>query len=115
MSQALQQLLDLLNLEKLEEGLFRGQSQDLGLRQVFGGQVVGQALSAAKQTVPPERFVHSFHSYFLLPGDSQKPIIYDVETLRDGNSFSARRVSAIQNGRSIFLHDGIFSDSGKRF
>ncbi|QIZ52077.1 acyl-CoA thioesterase II [Dickeya zeae] len=108
MSQALQQLLDLLNLEKLEEGLFRGQSQDLGLRQVFGGQVVGQALSAAKQTVPPERFVHSFHSYFLLPGDSQKPIIYDVETLRDGNSFSARRVSAIQNGRSIFYMTASF-------
>ncbi|ADM97401.1 acyl-CoA thioesterase II [Dickeya dadantii] len=108
MSQALQNLLDLLNLEKLEEGLFRGQSQDLGLRQVFGGQVVGQALSAAKQTVPAERFIHSFHSYFLLPGDSQKPIIYDVETLRDGNSFSARRVSAIQNGRSIFYMTASF-------
>ncbi|SLM63971.1 MULTISPECIES: acyl-CoA thioesterase II [Dickeya] len=108
MSQALQNLLDLLHLEKLEEGLFRGQSQDLGLRQVFGGQVVGQALSAAKQTVPAERFVHSFHSYFLLPGDSQKPIIYDVETLRDGNSFSARRVSAIQNGRSIFYMTASF-------
>ncbi|WP_042859083.1 acyl-CoA thioesterase II [Dickeya sp. NCPPB 3274] len=108
MSQALQNLLDLLNLEKLEEGLFRGQSQDLGLRQVFGGQVVGQALSAAKQTVPADRFIHSFHSYFLLPGDSQKPIIYDVETLRDGNSFSARRVSAIQNGRSIFYMTASF-------
>ncbi|MGM3161301.1 acyl-CoA thioesterase II [Dickeya undicola] len=108
MSQALQNLLELLNLEKLEEGLFRGQSQDLGLRQVFGGQVVGQALSAAKQTVPADRFVHSFHSYFLLPGDSQKPIIYDVETLRDGNSFSARRVSAIQNGRSIFYMTASF-------
>ncbi|MGM3174968.1 acyl-CoA thioesterase II [Dickeya lacustris] len=108
MSQALKNLLDLLHLEKLEEGLFRGQSQDLGLRQVFGGQVVGQALSAAKQTVPAERFVHSFHSYFLLPGDSQKPIIYDVETLRDGNSFSARRVSAIQNGRSIFYMTASF-------
>ncbi|WP_033575989.1 acyl-CoA thioesterase II [Dickeya chrysanthemi] len=108
MSQALQHLLDLLHLEKLEEGLFRGQSQDLGLRQVFGGQVVGQALSAAKQTVPPERAIHSFHSYFLLPGDSQKPIIYDVETLRDGNSFSARRVSAIQNGRSIFYMTASF-------
>lgn len=80
MSQSLQHLLDLLHLEKLEEGLFRGQSDDLGLRQVFGGQVVGQAMSAAKQTVPVERNIHSFHSYFLLPGDSQKPIIYDVET-----------------------------------
>ena len=96
MSQALKNLLTLLNLEKIEEGLFRGQSEDLGLRQVFGGQVVGQALYAAKETVPEERLVHSFHSYFLRPGDSKKPIIYDVETLRDGNSFSARRVAAIK-------------------
>ena len=94
MSLALKNLLTLLNLEKIEEGLFRGQSEDLGLRQVFGGQVVGQALYAAKETVPEERLVHSFHSYFLRPGDSQKPIIYDVEVLRDGNSFSARRVAA---------------------
>ena len=84
MSQALKNLLTLLNLEKIEEGLFRGQSEDLGLRQVFGGQVVGQALYAAKETVPEERLVHSFHSYFLRPGDSKKPIIYDVETLLDG-------------------------------
>ncbi|ATA24928.1 acyl-CoA thioesterase II [Brenneria goodwinii] len=102
MSQALQNLLDLLNLEKIEEGLFRGNSDDLGLRRVFGGQVVGQAMSAAKQTVPTDRKIHSLHSYFLLPGDSQKPIIYDVENLRDGNSFSARRVNAIQNGKPIF-------------
>ncbi|VTN06910.1 Acyl-CoA thioesterase 2 [Raoultella ornithinolytica] len=71
MSQALTNLLALLNLEKIEEGLFRGQSEDLGLRQVFGGQVVGQALYAAKETVPAERLIHSFHSYFLRPGDSQ--------------------------------------------
>lgn len=108
MSQALQNLLNLLNLEKLEEGLFRGQSEDLGLRQVFGGQVVGQALYAAKQTVPNERIIHSFHSYFLRPGDSQKAIIYDVETLRDGQSFSARRVSAIQNGHPIFYMTASF-------
>lgn len=108
MSQALQNLLDLLDLEKIEEGLFRGQSEDLGLRQVFGGQVVGQALYAAKQTVPDERSVHSFHSYFLRPGDSSKPIVYDVETLRDGNSFSARRVSAIQHGKPIFYMTASF-------
>ncbi|AFJ47939.1 acyl-CoA thioesterase II [Shimwellia blattae] len=108
MSHALDTLLALLNLEKLEEGLFRGQSQDLGLRQVFGGQVVGQALYAATDTVPSERFVNSFHSYFLRPGDSQKPIIYDVEVLRDGNSFSARRVSAIQNGKPIFYMTASF-------
>ncbi|MBJ3814831.1 acyl-CoA thioesterase II [Shimwellia pseudoproteus] len=108
MSQALNTLLALLNLEKIEDGLFRGQSQDLGLRQVFGGQVVGQALYAATDTVPSERLVHSFHSYFLRPGDSQKPIIYDVEVLRDGNSFSARRVAAIQNGKPIFYMTASF-------
>lgn len=108
MSQALSNLLALLNLEKIEEGIFRGQSEDLGLRQVFGGQVVGQALYAAKETVPIDRLVHSFHSYFLRPGDSQKPIVYDVETLRDGNSFSARRVAAIQNGKPIFYMTASF-------
>lgn len=108
MSQALSNLLALLNLEKIEEGLFRGQSEDLGLRQVFGGQVVGQALYAAKETVPSERLVHSFHSYFLRPGDSAKPIIYDVEVLRDGNSFSARRVAAVQNGKPIFYMTASF-------
>lgn len=108
MSQALQHLLELLKLEKIEEGLFRGQSEDLGLRQIFGGQVVGQALSAAKQTVEAGRGLHSFHSYFLLPGDSRQPIVYDVQNLRDGNSFSARRVSAIQNGKPIFFMTASF-------
>lgn len=115
MSQALKKLLDLLFLEKIEEGIFRGQSEDLGLRQVFGGQVVGQAIYAAKQTVPAERAVHSFHSYFLRPGDSSKPIIYDVETLRDGNSFSARRVSAIQNGNPIFYMTASFQSPEEGF
>lgn len=103
MSQALKNLLTLLNLEKIEEGLFRGQSEDLGLRQVFGGQVVGQALYAAKETVLEERLVHSFHSYFLRPGDSKKPIIYDVETLRDGNSFSARRLLLFKTANRFFI------------
>ncbi|QUJ66640.1 acyl-CoA thioesterase II [Photobacterium sp. GJ3] len=102
MSKELNELLNLLHLEQLEQGLFRGQSEHLGLPQVYGGQVIGQSLSAAKETVPEQRFVHSFHSYFLLPGDPQKPIIYDVENLRDGKSFSTRRVQAIQNGRPIF-------------
>ena len=115
MSQALQNLLDLLDLEKIEEGLFRGQSEDLGLRQVFGGQVVGQALYAAKQTVPDERSVHSLHSYFLSTGDSSKPIVYDVETLRDGNSFSARRVSAIQHGKPIFYMTASFQSPEEGF
>lgn len=115
MSQALKNLLTLLNLEKIEEGLFRGQSEDLGLRQVFGGQVVGQALYAAKETVPDERLVHSFHSYFLRPGDSKKPIIYDVETLRDGNSFSARRVALFKTANLIFLYDCLFPGTRSGF
>ncbi len=102
MSKPLRELLSLLQLEQLEEGLFRGQSENLGLPQVYGGQVIGQALSAARYTVEETRTVHSFHSYFLYPGDPEKPIIYDVENLRDGRSFSTRRVKAIQNGRPIF-------------
>lgn len=102
MSQELQNLLTQLNLEPLEKGLFRGQSENLGLPHVYGGQVLGQALSAANQTVDNSRKVHSFHSYFLLAGDTSKPIVYDVENLRDGNSFSTRRVKAIQDGRPIF-------------
>ncbi|MCS5855262.1 thioesterase family protein [Klebsiella pneumoniae subsp. pneumoniae] len=105
MSQALSNLLALLDLEKIEEGLFRGQSEDLGLRQVFGGQVVGQALYAAKETVPVERLVHSFHSYFLRPGDSQKPIVYDVEVLRDGNSFQRPSGSRHPEREADFLYD----------
>ncbi len=115
MSQTLNNLLNLLNLESIEEGLFRGQSEDLGLRQVFGGQVVGQALYAAKQTVPNDRAVHSFHSYFLRPGDSSKPIIYDVEILRDGNSFSARRVKAVQAGKPIFYMTASFQSQEQGF
>ncbi|KLV05347.1 MULTISPECIES: acyl-CoA thioesterase II [Photobacterium] len=102
MSKELNELLNLLQLEQIEQGLFRGQSEHLGLPQVYGGQVLGQALSAAKETVEEDRQVHSFHSYFLRPGDPHKPIIYDVETLRDGVSFSTRRVKAIQYGRPIF-------------
>jgi len=102
MSQVLQQLLDLLTLETIEQGIYRGQSQDLGFRALFGGQVMGQALSAAQETVSEERFVHSLHSYFLRPGDATKPVVYEVENIRDGKSFSTRRVQAIQNGKAIF-------------
>ncbi|ARD23097.1 MULTISPECIES: acyl-CoA thioesterase II [Shewanella] len=102
MSQVLNDLLSLLSLEQIELGLFRGQSQDLGFGHVFGGQVMGQALSAAKQTVNEDRHVHSLHSYFLRAGDEKLPIVYDVENMRDGGSFSARRVKAIQKGRPIF-------------
>jgi acyl-CoA thioesterase II len=95
-------LVNLLALERIEENLFRGQSQDLGWGTVFGGQVLGQALSAAAQTVPPERHVHSMQAYFLRPGDVAKPIVYDVDRIRDGSSFSTRRVVAIQSGKPIF-------------
>src|SRR6266566_1013214 len=102
MANVLDDLVSLLALEKLEENLFRGQSQDLGWGAVFGGQVLGQALSAAVQTVPPERHVHSLHAYFLRPGDVTKPIVYDVDRIRDGGSFTTRRVVAIQSGKAIF-------------
>ncbi len=102
MNKPLTELLNILQLEQLDTRLFRGQSEMLGLPQIYGGQVLGQALSAARHTVSNDRFVHSFHSYFLYPGDPTKDIIYDVENLRDGQSFSTRRVKAIQNGRPIF-------------
>lgn len=98
----------LLELETLEKGLYRGQSWDLGFRALFGGQVLGQALKAAWQSVPAGRVAHSFHSYFLLPGDAKQPVVYDVEVVRDGKSFSARRVKAIQNGRNIFYMTASF-------
>ena len=102
MTRVLAELVELLALERIEENLFRGQSQDLGWGQVFGGQVLGQALSAATQTVPADRRVHSLHAYFLRPGDAQRPIVYDVDRIRDGASFTTRRVVAVQNGRPIF-------------
>lgn len=98
----LAELVDLLALEQIEVNLFRGRSQDLGWGTVFGGQVLGQALSAAAQTVPPDRSVHSLHAYFLRPGDTRRPILYDVDRIRDGRSFTTRRVVAIQNGEAIF-------------
>ena len=98
----LEELLNLLELEKIEENIYRGQSQDLGFGAVFGGQVLGQALSAAYRTVPEDRSVHSLHAYFLRPGDALKPIVYDVDCIRDGKSFTTRRVVAIQKGRAIF-------------
>src|SRR5690606_30692742 len=102
MSFTIQGLLGIFNLEELELNLFRGQSPATGLQRVFGGQVIGQALTAAQKTVDPERFVHSLHCYFLLGGDPSIPIVYHVERIRDGGSFTTRRVTAIQHGRPIF-------------
>lgn len=108
MTQALDKLVALLGMEMLEENLFRGRSQDLGFPQLFGGQVLGQALSAASQTVDPVRQVHSLHGYFLRPGDAKRPVVYQVDRVRDGGSFTTRRISAIQNGKTIFFCSASF-------
>ena len=102
MSSSIQGLLDIFNLEELELNLFRGQSPRTGLQRVFGGQVIGQALTAAQRTVESGRLVHSLHCYFILGGDPEIPILYEVERTRDGSSFTTRSVVAIQHGRPIF-------------
>ncbi|MDT0501715.1 MULTISPECIES: acyl-CoA thioesterase II [unclassified Halomonas] len=112
---ALNDLVDLLGLEPLEENLFRGRSQDLGLPQLFGGQVLGQALSAATQTVAAARRPHSLHGYFLRPGDPHRPVVYQVEAVRDGGSFATRRITAIQKGRPIFFCSASFHDAEQGF
>ncbi|MND27708.1 Acyl-CoA thioesterase 2 [compost metagenome] len=108
MSHVLDDLVDLLSLEAIEENLFRGRSQDLGFRQLYGGQVLGQSLSAASQTVEEARHVHSLHGYFLRPGDAAMPVVYSVDRVRDGGSFSTRRVTAIQKGQPIFTCSASF-------
>jgi acyl-CoA thioesterase-2 len=95
-------LLDLLELEELDVDLYRGRQPDTKMQRVFGGQVAAQALRSVAHTVGPDLHVHSLHSYFLLPGDTAVPIVYDVERIRDGRSFATRRVVARQHGRSIF-------------
>ncbi len=102
MASALDNLLELLDLEELEVNIFRGRSPQEGWQRVFGGQVLGQALVAATRTVEEERVAHSLHGYFLRPGDPTRPILYDVDRIRDGKSFTTRRVVAIQHGRAIF-------------
>ena len=108
MTSTVPELLDLLTLERLEENLFRGQSRDIGTKYVFGGQVLGQALSAAQATIQDERDAHSIHAYFLRAGDIDAPIVYQVDRTRDGGSFSVRRVTAIQHGQPIFFMAGSF-------
>jgi acyl-CoA thioesterase-2 len=99
-NETLHALIRQLDLEQLEVNLFRGQSRDMWGPRVFGGQVIGQALVAAERTIEG-RLPHSLHAYFLLPGDVDAPIVYQVERIRDGRSFSARRVQAVQHGRPI--------------
>lgn len=108
MSAAMQELLDILDLEPLERNLFRGRSPKVTWQRVFGGQVVGQALVAAQRTVPANRFVHSLHGYFMRPGDPSIPIVYEVDRIRDGTSFTTRRVVAIQHGHAIFSLEASF-------
>jgi acyl-CoA thioesterase-2 len=102
MTNVLDELVQLLALERIEEDLFRGESQNLGWGAVYGGQVLGQALSAAAQTVPKEREVHSLQAYFLRPGDVNRSVVYEVDRIREGGSFTTRRVVAIQGGHAIF-------------
>src|SRR3954452_19894350 len=93
----LDELVDLLDLEPIEVNIFRGVSPDESRQRVFGGQVAGQALVAASRTVPSDRLVHSLHAYFLRSGDPTTPILYEVDRIRDGQSFTTRRVIAIQH------------------
>ncbi len=102
MMNSLDGLVDLLGLEQIDENLYRGRSEDPGWGQLYGGHVLGQALAAAQKTVDPARRVHSLHSYFLLTGDVTRPVIYEVDRIRDGGTFTTRRVVAKQKGRPIF-------------
>jgi len=95
-------LLKLLDLEPIEVNIYRGHNRDIGSGRVFGGQVLAQALVAAQRTVEEERTAHSMHGYFILPGDLSQPIVYFVDRLRDGRSFTTRQVTGIQHGRAIF-------------
>jgi acyl-CoA thioesterase-2 len=101
MSDAVEDLIQILDLEKIEENLFRGHSPDESWQRVFGGQVIGQALVAAYRTVE-DRICHSLHGYFIRPGDPKIPIVYEVDRARDGKSFTTRRVVGIQHGKQIF-------------
>ncbi|MBL8576586.1 MAG: acyl-CoA thioesterase II [Mesorhizobium sp.] len=105
---AMQELLSILDLERLEHNLFRGRSPKLDWQRVFGGQTIAQALVAAQRTVDADRHVHSLHGYFMRPGDTKVPIIYEVDRIRDGGSFTTRRVVAIQHGHAIFSLEASF-------
>jgi acyl-CoA thioesterase II len=108
MGKALDALLDLLDLEQIEVNIFRGRSPDERRQRVFGGQVAGQALVAAGRTVPADRPVHSLQAYFIRPGDPAVPLVYLVDRVRDGRSFTTRRVSAVQHGQAIFTLSASF-------
>lgn len=115
MPQSVIELIDLLDLEEIEVGLFRARQPDTQLQRVFGGQVLSQALIAAARTVSVSRVLHSLHAYFLLPGRTDIPIVYDVEAVRDGGSFSSRRVVARQGGKVIFYLSSSFHETEEGF
>ncbi|MEQ8295165.1 MAG: acyl-CoA thioesterase II [Nitratireductor sp.] len=108
MSPAMQELLAILDLERLEHNLFRGRSPQTAWQRVFGGQTIGQALVAAQRTVDADRQVHSLHGYFMRPGDTKVPIVYEVDRIRNGGSFTTRRVVAVQHGKAIFSLEASF-------
>jgi acyl-CoA thioesterase II len=110
MTATLDDLLELVDLEPIEHNIYRGFNRDIGSGRVFGGQVLSQALVAARRTVEGARDAHSLHAYFILAGDLEVPIVYFVDALRDGGSFSTRRVTAIQHGRAIFNLSASFHD-----
>jgi acyl-CoA thioesterase-2 len=108
MTTPMDQLLGILDLEKLEYNLYRGRSPQVNWQRVFGGQTVAQAMVAAQRTVTPDRHIHSLHGYFMRPGDIKVPILYQVDRIRDGDSFTTRRVVAIQHGQAIFSLEASF-------
>jgi acyl-CoA thioesterase-2 len=105
---SMEHLVEILDLEQIEENLFRGASPDVGWQRLFGGLVISQALAATQRTVPADRFVHSLHAYFLRPGDPAVPVVYEVDRIRDGGSFTTRRAVAIQHGKPIFALSASF-------
>ncbi len=108
MTSITEQLTRILDLERIEQNLFRGQNEARQHRRLFGGQVLAQTLAAAYRTVPGDRPCHSLHGYFLRPGDASRAVLYQVEPIRDGRSFTTRRIKAIQNGEAIFSMDASF-------
>jgi len=113
--QSVTELIDLLDLEEIEIGLFRARQPNTQLQRIFGGQVLAQALTAAARTVSVSRVLHSLHAYFLVPGRTDIPIVYDVEAVRDGGSFSSRRAVARQGGKVIFYMSSSFHEMEEGF
>ncbi|MEZ4934244.1 MAG: acyl-CoA thioesterase II [Saprospiraceae bacterium] len=99
----IEDLIQILELEQIEENIYKGESHKTPWKRVYGGQVLAQSLTAAYRTVPSDRYVHSMHGYFILAGDIERPIVYNIERTRDGGSFTTRRVTAIQHGQAIFV------------